>query len=168
VRTRFEGITQRARNMTRGLDEIVWAVNPANDSLASTVSYVCSRVLERSRAAGVDCHLDVATELPEIELSSDQRHNVLMAVTEAVTNVIKHSRAAEIWLRIRLRGGSLMLCVEDNGLGFEPEQATGERNGLANMRQRCEQLGGTLQIESVPGSGTKVTFLLPFKPAAGE
>ncbi len=168
VRTRFDGITQRARNMTRGLDEIVWAVNPANDSLASTVSYVCSRVLERSRAAGVDCHLDVATELPEIELSSDQRHNVLLAVTEAVTNVIKHSRAAEIWLHIRIQGDSLMLCVEDNGHGFEPERATGTRNGLANMRHRCEQLGGELQIESVPGSGSKVTFHLPLKPVDQE
>jgi NarL family two-component system sensor histidine kinase LiaS len=123
-------------------------------------------VLERSRAAGVDCHLDVATELPALVLSSNQRHNVLMAVTEAVTNVIKHSRAAEIWLHIRIEGPRLMICVEDNGRGFELEQASGERNGLANMRQRCEQLGGRFQIESVPTAGTKVTLLVPLKPDA--
>ena len=168
VRTRFDGITQRARNMTRGLDEIVWAVNPSNDSLASTVNYVCSRVLERSRAAGVDCHLDVAAELPVLELSSDQRHNLLMAVTEAVTNVIKHSQAAEIWLRIHIQGGGLMICVEDNGRGMESASVAGERNGLANMRHRCEQLGGKLQIESLPGSGTKVTFRLPLKLVTSE
>ena len=155
--------------MAQSLDEIVWAVNPGNDTLASTASYLSSRAQERSRAAGVHCRLDVAAELPSRVLASEARHNVLMAVTEAITNVMKHSRATEVWLRIRVRDGTLVISVEDNGCGFDATHEAGARNGLSNMRRRCERLGGGFEIQSSPGQGAKVTFLLPLgMPAVGK
>lgn len=169
IRSRFDSILERARSMAQSLDEIVWAVNPGNDTLASTASYLCSRAQERSHAAGVHCRLDVAAELPARVLPSEARHNVLMAVTEAITNVMKHSRATEVWLRIQVRGDTLVISVEDNGCGFDAAHEAGARNGLSNMRRRCERLGGGFEIQSSPGQGAKVTFLLPLgMPAVGK
>ena len=166
VSSRFNSIVERARSMAQSLDEIVWAVNPVNDTLASTVSYLCSRAQERSRAAGVHCRLDVAAELPPLVLLSELRHNVLLSVTEAITNVTKHAQATEVWLRIQIREGTLVICVEDNGRGFEAALESGVRNGLSNMRRRCKHLGGEFQLQSSPGQGAKVTFQLPLKPPA--
>ena len=167
MRSRFDSIVERARSMAQSLDEIVWAVNPVNDTLASTASYLSSRAQERSRAAGVQCRLDVAAELPALVLPSEVRHNLFLAVTEAITNVMKHAQATEAWLRIQIRGDTLVICVEDNGRGFDPALEAGLRNGLLNMRRRCERLGGEFRIHSARGQGAKVTFLLPLKPSAG-
>ena len=69
------------------------------------------------------------------------------------------------------RGGNLLVLVEDNGIGFNPEQKSRTdfpRFGLSTMRERAESIGGTLQIETAPGTGTQVRFLLPIETALAE
>lgn len=161
MQTRFSNIVERTRRMTQSLDEIVWAVNPANDTLKATANYICSRAQEYLRAGEVRCRLAVDDHLPDFPLSSEVRHDLLLAVTEAVTNVMKHAAASEVSLHFQVEGGKLIVRVEDNGKGFDPALPQGDRNGLTNMRRRCEKLGGECLIDSSAGKGTAVTFMLP-------
>ncbi len=168
TRDRLEGIVERAQRMAKSLDEIVWTVNPANDSLSSTVNYLCSRAQESLSSANLRCRLEVAEELPAIVLDSELRHHLLMAVNEAVNNVMKHASATEVRLSIRHQHGSLVVTIADDGCGFDPDAVEEGRNGLGNMRKRMESEGGSCVILSQPGQATQVILTFPVSRGNGK
>lgn len=166
LRQRMIGIVERVQRMAKSLDEIVWTVNPANDTLSSTANYLCSRTEESLRAAGIRCRLSVDEALPKMVLDSDVRHQLLLAVNEAVNNVMKHSGSADCHVAIAVKGGILSIAVEDSGRGFDPAAAkNSERSGLANFRKRMESIGGSCKITSSPGGGTRVELTVPLSRA---
>ena len=162
VRQRIDGMVERAQRMTKALDQIVWAVNPANDSLSSTANYLCSRAQESLVTAGIRCRLDVADDLPATTVDSELRHHLLMAVNEAIHNVLKHSKATECSLSIHIDHTALQVRVADNGCGFLPLSATDGRDGLVNLQRRMEASGGSVNIASTP-HGTVVTLRVPLR-----
>ena len=96
-----------------------------------------------------------------IQVSSQVRHNVAMAVKEAAHNAIKHARASEITLRMTYQKPELAVCIKDNGVGFnasESEPAAG--NGLHNLKRRLTNIGGSCSIESHLGRGTTIQMRL--------
>jgi len=158
-------ISSTARQAIKSLDEIVWAVNPRNDTLVHLLDYAGQFALDYLRLAGIRCRLDFPEQTPVRELSTDLRHNVFLAVKEAIHNIVKHSHATEAWVRAAVSDQGLEIVVEDNGCGFEraPEDAVSD--GLRNMRQRLAEVRGQYRIESHPGQGTKVTLGLPWPKA---
>jgi signal transduction histidine kinase len=142
------------------LDEIVWAVNPANDSVPSLASYLRHVAEEQFRSTTVRCRMDVDESLPAVALSSEVRHNLYLCIREALHNAAKHARASEVWLRIHWRDGSLHISVEDCGCGFDLTM-TIKGNGLPNMRRRLEKIGGRFECNSRPGSGTHCRISMP-------
>lgn len=161
TRERLEGIVARAQSMAKSLDEIVWTVNPTNDSLSSTVNYLCSRTQESLATADIRCRLDVAEDLPVLMLDSELRHHLLMAVNEAVNNVMKHSSATEVRLSIHLSSRKLVVKVADNGCGFDPVHVGPGRNGLENLRKRMANVKGSCSIVSATGEGCVVVLEIP-------
>ncbi|MEY2429032.1 MAG: hypothetical protein QOJ40_1917, partial [Verrucomicrobiota bacterium] len=162
-RDRMGQVSEKSREMVTSLDEIVWAVNPANDSLPSLATYLCQFAEEFLRATPISCRLDVDDALPQAALTSEIRHNLYLAVREALNNIAKHSEATEVWLRIQSGPHHLRISIEDNGRGFSylSNASTGE--GLANMRRRLEKISGTFECETQPGSGTVCRISLPLK-----
>jgi PAS domain S-box-containing protein len=78
-------------------------------------------------------------------------------VQEAMTNVVRHARATRVDVLAERRGDRVIVMVEDDGVGFEPDQVQrGDHFGLLGLRERAEALGGTLTVESAPGAGTTV------------
>jgi signal transduction histidine kinase len=159
----FNTISGMARELVSALYETVWAVNPENDNLDALGNYVCQMVDNLCDKAQLRRRLRVA-ELPrDFQVSSHVRHNLIMAVKEAVHNAIKHAKASELSVYVDWEGTTLTIRVQDGGCGFAPaNSATG--NGLANMRRRLEHLGGTCTIQSQPGRGTTVSFRVNLKP----
>jgi signal transduction histidine kinase len=162
-RDKVLGMVDRARHMAKSLDEIVWTVNPGNDTLASTVHYLCSRVRESLAAAGIRCRLEVDEGIPDFSVDSQRRHHLLMTVNEVVNNAMKHSGATELRLTLRFNADRLLVGIADNGRGFDPLALSSERNGLRNMQRRMEAAGGVFRITSAP-TGTLVTLELPLNP----
>lgn len=159
---RMEKISGTARQAIKALDEIVWAVNPRNDTLAHLIDYAGQFAFDHLRLAGIRCRLDFPEQAPARELSTEVRHNLFLAVKEALNNVVRHAHATEVWFRAKVAGQGLELRIEDNGCGFgqAPEDALAD--GLRNMRQRMADIGGECRIQSRPGAGTVVVFLLPW------
>lgn len=162
TRTQLREVSEKSRDMVISLDEIVWAVNPANDSLASLVSYLCHVAQEFFRATPVLCLLDVDEALPSVTLTSEARHSLYLSVREALNNSAKHSHATEVWLRIHWQERTLHIVVEDNGCGFSGSSKGPLGDGLVNMRHRLAKIGGHFECETRPGSGIICRMTLPF------
>ena len=156
-------ISQTARETAKALDEIVWAVNPSNDTLDGLITYFCKYAQEYFSVAGLRYRLDVPAELPQTPIAPDLRHNVFLASKEAVTNIVKHAKATSVCLRLRLEPNRFVLELEDNGkgmAGMDPKHAQ-TRNGLSNMRKRLEESGGTFSIGPGAEGGTLVRLTAP-------
>ena len=154
-------ITQTARETTRVLDEIVWAVNPSNDTLDALITYVSKYAQDYFSVAGVRYRLDVPGELPSASIAPEVRHNVFLAFKEAVTNVVRHAGAASAWIRLKLEPAGFTLEIEDDGRGLSGMDERKGRNGLRNMRSRMEDVGGSFSIRPGPECGAIVRLTVP-------
>jgi signal transduction histidine kinase len=161
VRGSLNDIFNCAHEATRSLDEIVWAIKPENDSLESLIRYLSRFAESYLRLAGLRFRLDASEDLPSQALTSAQRHNLFLTAKEAVHNVVKHARATEVWLGIKLKDNILQLSIEDNGNGEAPALDASLNRGSANMKQRMEQIGGTCTRTGTHGKGTTVSILFP-------
>jgi signal transduction histidine kinase len=161
VRKKMEGIAERAQRMAKALDEIVWTVNPDNDTLSSTANYLTSRTQESLRTANIRCRLEIAEDLPQITLDSQVRHHLLMAVNEAVNNVMKHSGSHDCTLSLDVHDGNIIVGIRDTGCGFDPENIREGRNGIANLGRRLVAMGGSSYVESTLGEGSYVRLVVP-------
>ncbi len=138
-----------------------------------------SRVSERGLAPALRDYLDefeerhgiqVALELddPTAPVPDLAGMHLFRIAQEALANVRKHAHADRAWVNLRHpKPGVLQLEVGDEGVGFDPADAprsTRRSFGLASMRERAELLGGTVRIESAPGSGTRVVVTVPLQP----
>lgn len=155
-------ISATARSAIKALDEIVWAVNPRNDTLTHLVEYAGQFALDYLRLADIRCRLDFPEQSPPRELSTDLRHNLFLAIKEALHNIVKHAHATEVWLRIKFTGQALDIIIEDNGRGFAQKPDDALADGLRNMRQRLADIGGEFRLESQAGAGTKISLHLPW------
>lgn len=154
-------LRQTARQMVTSLDEIVWAVNPRNDTIASLSSYFGSYAQRLLDLAGIACGLDIAEDLPEHSLGTKFRQEVFLAFKEALNNVIRHAGATQVWLRISAPAGNLVVEVADNGRGFGPSAQTTGGDGLVNMKERLKKLAGGCDIVPNAPHGTIVRFTAP-------
>ena len=161
TRSRLSQVTEKSRQMVASLDEIVWAVNPANDSIPSLATYLCQAAEEFFRPTGIRCRLDVPDALPGIALTSEVRHNLYLAAREALNNIAKHSEATEVWLRIQCNDHLLLIMLQDNGRGFSFPADAFAGDGLANMRSRLERIGGHFECQTQSGAGTICRISLP-------
>jgi signal transduction histidine kinase len=162
VGERIGKISATARQTVKSLDEIVWAVNPRNDTLAHLLDYAGQFTLDYLRTVGIRCRLDFPTEVPQRELSTDLRHNLFLVIKEALHNIFKHANATEVWLRAAVNEEALEMVIEDNGRGFASAPDDALADGLRNMKQRMTEIGGSYRVESQPGSGTKIILRLPW------
>jgi signal transduction histidine kinase len=157
-------IALTARNTIQAMDEIVWAINPKNDTLKEMADYLVYFTEDFLRPTGVGCTLDVPLKLPDIPITAETRHNLFMAVKEGLNNAVKHASAREIRFTLNYAAGVLTVEIADNGAGF----VVGESligNGLQNMRRRMNAVGGELQLQSKPGQGTVVKLRVALSEA---
>lgn len=165
---RVEKARQSAVDLVRSVDAIVWAVNPANDTLDRFVPYLTHSVEQFLAAAGVPLEIDVPDHLPAAPLEGAARHGLFLAVREAVNNAVKHGQPTRVWLAVGVGDGRLRITVEDDGCGMVATKTAGstaERSGVRNMTRRVEELGGRFAFEPRPGGGTRVVIDVPLAAA---
>jgi signal transduction histidine kinase len=151
-----EKICDTARELAQTLDEMVWTVNPKNDTLTKLGLYLAAYAEEFFQATEIRCLLDVPTGLPPCLLPAEMRHNIFLTVKEALNNIAKHSRASEARLRLFLKDSTLEIEIEDDGVGFSVDSKDLSRNGLSNMKERIKEIGGVIDISSRPNNGTRI------------
>ena len=150
-----------AKEGLQRLDEIVWAVNPARDTLDNMVDYLCKFAEGYLSDAGIRFRFESPERLPDVPVSSKVRHAVYMVVREAIHNAAAHSSPGIVRLGIAVESGECRVEIHDDGCGFDPARASTSRHGLENMRSRIAEIGGRVDLSSSPGSGTTVSIRLP-------
>lgn len=160
-------LDRTACEVAAALNEIVWAVNPAQDTLESLGSYISQYVTDVVSGTEFRCYLDIPALLPSYFVSSVVRHHLLMAVKEALSNSVKHSGASEVRVKMDFAEPRLTISISDDGQGFD-QSARSSGNGLGNLQNRLKVLGGACAITSPLGVGTRVTLTVMLSATAEE
>jgi ligand-binding sensor domain-containing protein/signal transduction histidine kinase len=158
-------IVRAAREAAQTMDELVWTVNARNDTVESLAYYLGHFAAESVAAAGLRCRLEIPIDLPERPLEADVRRHLYLASKEAITNAVKHARATEVGVTLRMTDAALVLEISDDGCGLPSISRDPTGNGLKNLRERMTAAGGTLEIESAAGAGTRIRCTVPAPPA---
>jgi len=164
-------IGNTARELIDKMGEIVWSMNKDYDTLDDLLAFLRQHIVEWMDVPGIDTHIHLPDQTPDITISGEQRRNIYLVVKEALHNIIKHAEATKVDIAATV-DRNLEIVIQDNGKGL-PEGGTRRfGNGLKNMRQRMENLGGKFEMESGGGNGrsgegarpgTKVRVSLPLK-----
>jgi signal transduction histidine kinase len=162
-RERFMKVATAAREMINRLNVIVWALNPRYDNLDSLLSYSRRYFGEYLDNFGIDFSMKVKGDVPDLQVTPDFRRNIFYACQEAIHNAVKHGECSEINFDVQINDKILDIIITDNGKGFDREKQGSGGNGLLNMRKRTEELGGTSEVESETGKGTRVRFGIPLE-----
>ncbi len=153
-------LTANARQAVDTLDQVVWAVNPRNDTLANVADYLTHCTTSYLNPLGITCRIEAPSEWPALTVRAQTRHQLILAFKEALQNLAKHAAATVAVLHLELTDLHLTVCLTDNGKGLPAELAGMEKDGLDNMQARLQSIGGTTEILPNPGGGTIVRFII--------
>lgn len=157
----LDKMAAESRELSRNIGEIIWALNPKNDSLDNLFAYIRNYVYDYLDEANISCKIAFPDNIPTTSVSPELRRNVFLIVKEALNNLIKHSKATQANITLLLSEAHFSLTIKDNGIGIvDLTQKSG--NGLGNMKKRTEVLGGTFIVENNNGFGLLVKKI-PFK-----
>jgi signal transduction histidine kinase len=145
-----------AREAVAALDEVVWAINPRNDTLANVADYLCHCATEYFRPLEISCRLEAPPEWEPLQVRAQIRHQIMLAFKEALQNVVKHAAATEVTLTLRFEAPELVVLLEDNGCGIPENPGGMEKDGLGNMRERLQSVGGSCRVSPRAAGGTRV------------
>jgi signal transduction histidine kinase len=168
-----------ARGLVDGIGELIWATNPRNNSLDALAAFLRAYAAELFEAGGLRCRFEFPDEVPPIPMAGEARRHLFLAVKEALNNVVKHAQASQVVLKFCVGAVQVEISIEDNGCGFatEPSPASGlpsvkprvsGGNGLRNLRERVEAIGGRCVINSTAETGTAVWLAVPLKPGPAQ
>jgi len=157
---KFDDAQEVVQDTTRHVRDIMAELHPPE-----LEDYGLAVALETyAERAALRGNLELIADLPDLgppPLPSDVRIALFRAAQEAISNVLKHANATQLEVSLKERNGQIILTVEDNGRGFESgtaSQKEAQTWGLKIMHERIESFGGKVQIESILGQGTRVTF----------
>ncbi len=161
---RFEDLTARLVDLDRHLREIAHSLE-TKSVLSRPLGEILHREVDNfAERTGLSASLEIRGD-PD-SLSSAQRITVFRAIQEALANVREHSGASSVEVRVRARRSAIEVQISDDGMGFEVERALAKaaqrgRLGLVGIAERVRMLGGTFDVESIPGGPTSLKFTLP-------
>ncbi|MVM30699.1 tetratricopeptide repeat protein [Spirosoma sp. HMF4905] len=148
-----------ARQILESIDEIIWTINPGNDSLQRIAQRLRDYAQPLMESKEIHFSFQTDPNVEDVPVSMEVRRNLYLIGKEAINNLVKHSQATHATVRFQRRDSQLQVLIEDNGQGFEQGQV-GQRTGQASMQQRAEAMGGSLEVKSTPGHGTRLQLVV--------
>lgn len=159
IRTELEDISVTSRQLVDNISEIIWALNPKHDKLDTLLPHLREQLNKLLEYTELNFTIDFPVNIPSIELNNQQRRNILMITKEVVHNVVKHSSAHTLTIMARLNDHKLQFIIKDDGKGFD-QTTCNNGNGLKNIRNRVEEMRGSLEITNENGKGTVFIYSL--------
>ena len=143
------------------LSELVWCTNPHFDNMPDLIAYLREYAARYIQDAGLRAEFEFPEKVQSRFVSSVVRRQLLLVLKEALNNVAKHAGAKTVQVRLVLDDSSLALSIADDGQGMKDGNGPRFGNGLANMRERVEELRGDFKFDSTPGRGTRLEVSVP-------
>lgn len=148
-------IAATATGVVDKMNEIIWSMNRQYDTLDDLIAYTRQHAVEFLQNYGLKYHFDLPDLIADVPISGEQRRNIYLVIKESLHNIVKHSGASEVSISFQLKEG-LRACIHDNGKGLETNSQHRFGNGLKNMQQRMESIGGTFEVENKNGTTIKL------------
>jgi len=149
-------VSQISIGLISNMRGIIWAMDTQNDSLDSLLSYLRQYARTFLDDNQIAANIQMPAERPDISLTGQYRHSILLTVKECLNNILKHAEATEVWLHTAV-GEQLIIHIRDNGKGFDPEEKAGSGKGLRTTVKRMESIGGNIEwIQNEEGGMTTV------------
>lgn len=156
----IDRITGTSKDLMSRMGDIIWSMKPADEekfTLEARLTNYCNELLApKNIVVTFDIDRDLAASITNPEV----RKNILLIAKEALNNIAKYSGASMASVSIKKVNAVLELTISDNGKGFDIG-ATGQGNGLGNIKSRCAMLNGNCEIESESGQGVVVSCIFP-------
>jgi signal transduction histidine kinase len=153
-------INENTRLVMENMSDIVWAINTGQIGETSLEAKLKNYGYELLTPLNIQCSYQIDKETEKKLTNIEARRNILLIVKEALNNIAKYSSATKVMVRLEKADKNIVLEIADNGKGFEKE--TGHMGqGLNNMKQRAEVLGGKLNLTSEKDQGTTVKCIIP-------
>ena len=149
----IEKISTSANDLLGKMNAIIWSMSQSNDSVANLVAYIRSYALEFFENTTIICKLDLPEDIPHLEMNGVKRRNIFLVVKESLNNIVKHSRASEVYIQVSLND-QLIIRIHDNGIGIDMDRLNQFGNGLRNMKKRMNSIVGRFYIEKNNGTIT--------------
>jgi signal transduction histidine kinase len=156
VKANLAKIKEYSSRMMESMSDIVWAINPSNDTMDKILIRMKELAGELLEPAKVNYFFQEEGDLEHLKLNVGQRKDLYLIFKEALNNAVKYSEASEVHISLKSRGGHLQLRITDNGKGFELQRSR-SGNGLKNMLSRAEDMKAVMCIDSIPSTGTTVS-----------
>jgi signal transduction histidine kinase len=156
-------ISDSSKDLVQKLNEIVWALNINNDNLQSLIAYLRQYIVKALENIAIGCTVIAPENIPGISIPSNERRNIFLMVKECIHNIIKHSKASHVILKVELNE-SLCITIHDNGIGLKHAVTDVNHFGLNNLKKRAQQLNGN--IEWHENGGTIVHIQIPIITAS--
>ena len=158
----LETIKNNAISLMDEMDDIVWSINPRNDSLHSLFLRIRSFAAKLFEAKNINYKIEIPNSILHIKMTMQNRQHLYLILKEAINNLIKYSACSEAGIAVNFHKPLLSISIEDNGKGFSMNKDYAG-NGLKNMKKRADALGANLKIQSKDNEGTKVNLTLKIK-----
>lgn len=152
-------IATTATGVVDKMNEIIWSMNRQYDTLDDLIAYTRQHAVEFLQDHSLNYHFDLPDLIPDVHISGEQRRNIYLVIKESLHNIVKHSQATEVTISFQFEDG-IRSCIHDNGKGFETLSLRRFGNGLKNMEERMQRIGGTFEIENT--NGTTIRLFSPF------
>jgi len=159
----LQKISETAHELVDSISEIIWAINPRNNALDNLAAYLRRYAAQYFELTPMRCRLDFPEAVPDYPLPAEFRRHIFLVAKEAIHNVVKHSKATAVEMKLISYDHTLEIVIKDNGRGFCPETVNGGGNGLTNMKKRIDEIGGNFEILSQPNAGTTVRIFAKIK-----
>jgi ligand-binding sensor domain-containing protein/signal transduction histidine kinase len=157
-------ISESSRGTVAAMQDMIWTIQPKNDSMLEVIHRMREYAYPMAELKNIQLSFDIGENVPELVLPMDTRKNAWLVFKEALNNAFKYASATNILISISTKDDDLLLKIADDGCGFNPAD-TKRGNGLKNMCNRAELIGGSLFIESMDPHGTQIIFTCLLKQA---
>lgn len=158
-KTMLNEIRENSLGLMERMDDIVWAINPRNDSSENLFLRVKEFAARLFEAKDIQYKIDISDRVYEIHLGMEQRQHLYLIMKEAINNLVKHSGCSEAAILVTFTSSVLSILIRDNGKGF-PVENNFAGNGLRNMKTRVEEIGGQLEMKSEINKGSEIEVQL--------
>jgi ligand-binding sensor domain-containing protein len=152
-------IGENSRKIIESMSDIVWSINPENDSFDKIIFRMRSLTYNILKVNKIDCSFKADETLQSLKLPMHTRRNFYLIFKEALNNLVKYSGATRASIQLYLENKNVTFILRDNGIGFDSNQIY-SGNGINNMKRRAAEIKAELNIESAPGNGTSIELNL--------
>jgi ligand-binding sensor domain-containing protein/signal transduction histidine kinase len=153
-------IAESASHAKEAMSDIVWSINPSNDSWDTITSKLRRYASELFESKGIAHSIDIPPVPLSVNIDPQRRRHFWLLFKEIVINAVKHSRCTEVQVRLTVREGTVFLSVSDNGCGFDSNRPP-QGHGLQNIESRARLLAATVGLQTSPGGGTRWEIAFP-------